>query len=379
MSPIEVYQRDVLLRLIQMALGWEKESTLPLDVNWNDVVRIAELQDVLPIMIDGYESYLKTNLGAVSFLSIKENEDTKTKVLSALYVNENNYLLHNHVLEELSHIFAKDTIPFVVMKGLSCGKYYPKPNHRSFGDIDIYVGDSFERSNKSLKNAGIAVEPHYYRHSVALIKGVSIENHRVLCDLRGPKKQTLEFESLLESLAKNSIEEGESYGPNKPNAHYPSANFNALFLPWHVSAHFEFERVTLRHLLDWALFLYHEGTNIDIDLFRRAKKYFTYGFGPFADILTDLSIRYLKMPIDTIPRELVNDAYSINRDLSDKVFERMFEVTIPASDSNVWRERWKLFKYVLRDGWKYRGLYGMSPLKFLIYKCYGVIFKVGEE
>ena len=85
------------------------------------------------------------------------------------------------------------------------------------------------------------------------------------------------------------------------------------------------------------------------------------------------------MPIDTIPRELVNDAYSINRDLSDKVFERMFEVTIPASDSNVWRERWKLFKYVVRDGWKYRGLYGMSPLKFLIYKCYGVIFKVGEE
>lgn len=371
--------QEVLLRLLRIAIGWEESITLPVAVNWNDVIFMAEQQDVLPIMTDGYELYLKNNPGAQSFLSKKENERLKMKLLSSVYMSENNYMLHKTVLRELSQILAKSQLPFMVMKGLSCGKYYPRPNHRQCGDIDIFPGDAFEESNKALEKAGVHVEPHYYRHTVSIIRGVTIENHRVLCDLRGPKRQTHDFETLLKALAKKSIEDGDLYGAEFPLAHFPTADFNAHFLPWHVSAHFEFERVTLRHLLDWALFLYHEGDKINVSLFRESKKKFTYGFGPFADILTYLSIRYLNMPVDSLPIEIVEDANSVNKELADKVLERMFEATEPASDSNVWRERWKLFKYVWKDGWKYRGLYGMSPLMFLLYKLYGVVFRVGDD
>lgn len=197
--------------------------------------------------------------------------------------------------------------------------------------------------------------------------------------MRGPKKQAHSFESLLKTLAQDSVKNGELYGKDYPQAHFPSADFNAHFLPWHVSAHFEFERVTLRHLLDWALFLYHDGNKINVSLLRESKKKFTYGFGPFADILTYLSIRYLNLPVDSLPIEIVEDANSVNKELAEKVLDRMFEATEPASDSNVWRERWKLFKYVWKDGWKYRGLYGMSPIRFMLYKLYGVLFRVGEE
>lgn len=177
---------------------------------------------------------------------------------------------------------------------------------------------------------------------------MTIENHRVLSDLRGPKKQTREFEALLKDLADKSIEEGKSLGNEYPGVRLPTADFNALFLPWHVSAHFEFERVTLRHLLDWALFLYNDSKSINQTLLREAKRKYTFGFGPFADILTYLSIEHLGLPKDKLPEEIVEDAYQVDKELANRVFERMFEEIPPASDTNVWRERWKLFKGVFK-------------------------------
>ena len=369
----------VLFRLIRIALGWDQDYSIPLGVDWNEVIILAEQQGVLPIITDGYEVYLKHNPNAESFLSKKKEDDGYASVLSSILITENDYDHHRKVLGILSEVLNKEHIPFIVMKGLSCGKYYPLPHHRPCGDIDIYTREAFEESNQALEKSGFHVEPHYYRHHVALIKGVTIENHRILCDLRGPKKQTAELETLLKKLANKSIVDGEDYGKGFPGAHYPIADFNALFLPWHVSAHFEFERVTLRHLLDWALFLSHEGNNINISEYLVYKRKFTYGLGPFADILTDLSIRYLGLPKETIPVELVIDAENCDKDLSDKVLNRIFEDTEPASDNNVWKERWKLFKYVLKDDWKYRSLYGMSPIRFILYKLKGVIFRIGEN
>lgn len=134
----------------------------------------------------------------------------------------------------------------------------------------------------------MGVDPYYYRHSASIIDGVMIENHKILGDLRGPKKQTRELEEWLKREANKSIEGGKNVNVMEhdiPRGVFPSANFNALFLPWHVSAHFAFERVTLRHLLDWALFLNKDGKDVDVELFRNAKNKFSYGYSKMADVL----------------------------------------------------------------------------------------------
>ena len=367
--------RSTLLSVVQFALGWRKDYSIPNDVNWKKVISLAQEHGVLAIFADGYEKCLTNIQGQWP----KMEQALTLEMVGNVCLYENTYSQHLKALSQLSRIFDKSEISFLVMKGLSCGNYYPVPKHRPCGDIDIFAGENFESSNASLKASGFNVELHYYRHTVSSIYGVTIENHRILCDLRGPRKQTKEFEALLKKYASKSLTQGELYGKDFPSAHYPVADFNALFLPWHVSAHFEFERVTLRHLLDWALFLEKDGNKIDIGLFREAKHKYTFGYGPFADILTDISIRYLGLPKEVLPIEIVADAEKCDKRLSDRVFDRMFEDTIPASDTNIWRERWKLFKYIWNDGWKYRGLYGMNPMKFMLYKIYGVLFKVGED
>lgn len=374
--------RKILLKLVRLAMGWEEDCTLPKVINWQEVLDMASEQGVEAIALDGYDVYLSKNPGVVSALKSPETKPLMLAAIGRLNMTEFNNLQHLAALVELSEVLHKKEISFMVMKGFACGQYYPNPKHRTCGDIDIYPAERFEESNEALKAAGVDMDPHYYRHSVSFIKDTMIENHRILCDLRGPKKQTRALEAQMEAEAKKSLESGK---PVKIEDHeifgavYPSADFNALFLPWHVSAHFEFERVTLRHLLDWALFLVVEGKNVDVEKFREAKRKYTYGYSKFADILTALAIKHFNMPVEGIPSAIVEDVGMVDASLCDRVFDYMFVGQPRERDANIWKFRWNNTRRIWQERWKYKEIYGMGVLRFLLHKLRGVMFNVGGD
>lgn len=372
---------DVIFKLIRIALGWESDYTLPNDINWEEVLRIANEQGVFAIIIDGYDIYISKNPKAKNTLFT--NEEIKTTVFSQIGFAEMNYYRHLAAIAELDEVLSGRCIPYLLLKGLACGQFYPNPHHRPCGDIDIYPGDRFEESNKALKDNGIVVDKdYYYRHSASTIKDVTIENHRVLGDLRGPRRQTKDFEALLESEAINSINRGKSIsleGVILKGAVIPTADFNALFLPWHVSAHFALERVTLRQLLDWALFLDKEGQYISVELFRSAKKRYTFGYSKFADILTALALKYLKLPEGSIPLPIIQDAINTDDSLITKVYNYIFEGQPILTEKNIWKTRFNNFKRIWRERWKYKEIFGVSTLAFMYYKATGAIFNIGSD
>lgn len=374
--------REILLKLVRMAMGWETDFSLSGDIDWKEVLTIAHEQGVNAIAVDGLEIYMSKHPQDSPAKNSAAFKQILLEAIGGLQMVEYNYMNHVAALTELSEILSKKKIPFMIMKGFACGQYYPNPKHRPCGDIDIYPGDMFEGSNQALKDAGIESDPYYYRHSASYIKNVMIENHRVLGDLRGPKKQTREFEDWLEREANKSLKDGKPANvldQEIKGGVYPTANFNALFLPWHVSAHFMFERVTLRHLLDWALFIVHEGKNIDVKMFREAKKKFTYGYSKLADISTALSIKYLKIPVGGIPQSIMQDAEIIDSVLVGKVWEYMFVGQPKERDSRLWKERMNNVRRIWREKWKYKELYGSSVASFLYYKVKGVLSKEGEH
>ena len=365
-----------------MAMGWETDYCLPDDVNWSEVLDISYDQGVAAIVLDGYEDYLRKNPSQKSFLPLPENKPLRGKALGRLHKIENNHKSHLDALSALAGILSKKQIPFLIMKGFSCAQYYPIPEHRNCGDIDIYPGRRFAESNDAIKEAGVDVLSHYYRHTTSRIKGILIENHRILCDLRGPRNQTRALEAQLETLGNECLQRKGGEMINNlviPGAVFPSANFNALFLPWHVSAHLEFERVTIRHLVDWALFLTHDGKDIDVSMFQTAKQNYTYGFSKIADILTNLSMRYLKIPVNDIPFGIIEDAVNFDDRLADRVFEYMFAGKNRERDNNVWVFRINNIKRIWQERWKYKEIYGMGVIKFLFYKVFGAVLNVGEN
>lgn len=371
--------RDVLLKLVRVAMGWETDFSLPEDVDWQEVLALAQEQGVDAIVVDGLDTFMKKRPQKSSVLNSEEFKQVLFEAIGDQQIVEYNYSCHLKVLKKLSEILGKKDIPFMVMKGFACGQYYPNPKHRFCGDIDIYPGNHFDESNEALKESGINVDPYYYRHSASIIKGVMVENHKVLGDLRGPRHQSKVFEIKLKEEANRSLLAGKDIvvdGHVIASAKYPLANFNALFLPWHVSAHFAFERVTLRQLLDWALFLTHDGRYIDVKSFREAKRINTFGYSKMADILTNLALRYLKIPSENIPSEIIEDALEINMELADKVFDYFFDGRFKDRDSRPWKSRLNNISGIWTERWKYREIYNMSVMAFLYYKVKGVIFNV---
>lgn len=341
--------REVLLKLVRMAMGWETNFLLPANIDWNEVLSIAQEQGVNAIAVDGLEVYMSKHPQDSTTRNSVDFKQILLETIGGLQMVEYNYKNHVAALTELSEILNNKGIPFMIMKGFACGQYYPNPKHRPCGDIDIYPGDKFDESNLVLKDAGVNSDPYYYRHSVSYIKNVMIENHRVLGDLRGYRKQSRQFEEQLDREANNSIIYGKDVvveGSAIKGAKYPLADFNALFLPWHVSAHFAFEKVTIRHLLDWALFLVNEGKGINVEKFKEAKQRYTHGYKKIADILTNLSIRYLNMPTETVPKGIVDEAIAFDSMLADKVFDYMFVGQPRERDANVWKFRWNNLKRV---------------------------------
>lgn len=378
-----VDSREIVLKLVRVAMGWECDYSLPGSVDWAEVFNVAYNQMVLAIVTDGFEICCQHNPELKNNADSTDGEDDIiTRAMSVAYLTELNYYRHLSALTQLSQAISTKDIPFMLMKGFACGRHYPNPKRRQCGDIDIYPGDRYNESNEALKAAGIEVSPYYYRHSASVIERVCIENHKVLGDLRGPRRQTRDFEVTLEAEAKKSIQNGEAVvleGDEIPGARYPSADFNALFMPWHVSAHFAFENVTVRHLLDWALFLVHEGKDIDLQKLREAKQKYSYGYSKFVDILTALSVKYLKMPADKVPHEILEDSVNVDQRLAEKVFDYMFTGSPKEHDESTWQSRVHNVGRVWRDRWKYKELYGISFARFLYYKTIGVLFKVGDD
>lgn len=376
-----VNSREVLLKLVRMAMGWERDFSLPDDVNWPEVLQMSFEQGVTGIIIDGYDILSQNNPDPKGCLTSLENKGLLLETIGQSQMIESTYRQHLEALKEVGKIMGGAGVPFMLMKGFACGQYYPRPHHRACGDIDIYPGNQYNKSNEAFAAEGIGVDPYYYRHSASFVKGVMVENHRVLCDLRGPKRQTRALERQLEDEANRSIRKGKNIVVDNVSiegAKFPIADFNALFLPWHVSAHFLIERVTVRHLLDWALFLTHEGKDVDVEKFRDAKKKYTYGYSKMADILTNLSLRYLKMPKAGIPKEIIEEAESFDKLLADKVFNYMFDGELKERDSRLWKERLNNVKRIWQERWKYQEIYGMNVLGFLLMKVKGVVFKEGE-
>ena len=372
--------KDTLLKLLRIALGVEPDLSLPENVSWAEVYDLANSQGVSAIVLDGINMSVESqNEGICSSFELPKNESLRYEWLGRTLSVEKRNINQFQVIKRLSDILATKQYPFLLMKGFACSKYYPIPSHRECGDVDIFLGKNYKNSNLLLSNSGIDVDEYYYRHSASHVNGIMIENHRVLCDTRGPK-ETKEFERQLWNLGEKSLFDSNDsilFGEKIRGLRLPSADFNALFLPWHVSAHFAFEKVTLRHVLDWALFLMNDGNDVDIEMFREAKKKYSFGYRSFADILTAIAIDKIGIPEENFPVEFVKDKNQVDLSLVDKVFDYIFQGGFRHRNENVWRFRINNVISIWNERWKYKIIYNISVFGFLYYKIKGSLRKEG--
>lgn len=138
------------------------------------------------------------------------------------------------VQQDIIDTMQKHGIETLVLKGTHLSQYYPQPETREFGDLDLYFyerHDEADRVAREVLKVEVSNEAHH--HSKYNYRGVTVESHYDFLNTHYPPSNR-RYETLLKEQA-------------------PSPTFEVLFLLRHMACHFAASRITLRDLVDWVL------------------------------------------------------------------------------------------------------------------------------
>lgn len=132
------------------------------------------------------------------------------------------------------------SVPYVILKGTSAAKYYPHPEYRAMGDIDLMTRrEDFDTACKQLVDAGYHIEKTIYKEIGLIKNGVHIDLHRQYASLNNP-----DHVRFLDDLIISNIN----------STHVLPDLINGLTLLDHINQHLE-GGLGLRQIIDWMMFV----------------------------------------------------------------------------------------------------------------------------
>ena len=180
---------------------------------------------------------------------------------------EQDYQSYLCALEKLAGFYKSQDVPMMLLKGYGLSLNYSVPSHRPVGDIDIYLWGRWQEVDRLVqKNLGIAVDNSHHHHSVFWFEGYSVENHYDFVNVHSHRSGS-SVEALLKGLAEDKGRAVRHLLPGGTEIFLPSPDLNALFIVRHCASHFAAEKMNLRQLLDWALFVAGHHQEVDWSLF----------------------------------------------------------------------------------------------------------------
>ena len=253
--------KEAFLALVRLGIGNAATVTLPDHIDWDEVEVLAEKQGVLGVVYDG----------AFRHTEITENTEIFPLTVKLRWMGkvmqgyEQRFVLYRKAVSDLAAWYHAHGYQMMLLKGLACGCDWPKQEHRPYGDIDIWL---FGRQSEAdalmvqeFKVQGFKVDKSHHHHTVFNWQGFTVENHYDFVNVHH-QKSNVELEKIFKELGGDDSHSVEISGVK---VYLPSPNLHALFLIKHLASHFAADKITIRHLLDWAFFVEKHGEGVDWD------------------------------------------------------------------------------------------------------------------
>lgn len=272
-------EEKTLLILLQKSL-WGEAAAVPFAVSWEEIDNLAAEQGVVSLVYDGA---VKAGAAVPQELLRK----WKDKMFRGAVKNE----LLLHAQKQLTDWLAEAGIPVVILKGSSVARYYPQPELRVLGDIDLLVREEdLERAAELLQQHGYAVHESDHDFHVGLsCRGVYVELHYGVTgfpDSPGGCEAREYAARFLDEIHYGVVADYTFPVLSEAN--------QALSLLLHMIRHMFSTGLGLRQVCDWAVYV----ANADserfaaevIPMFRRC------GLLRYARVATRACVRYLGLP-----------------------------------------------------------------------------------
>ena len=286
MERISENQR-LILKLLSKAL-FNKHIELPEKIDWNGICKESITQTVFPLI---YKV-----LGEV----MPPEEKTKWQRLIYQMLANNVQVLYEH--KQVHEIFTREKVPYVIIKGACSAKYYPEPKLRMMGDVDFVVKEKdLTRAGDVLKKEGfIWTEDKEHPAHHVYHKGRSTwEMHWTMSGIpTGENGKSTR--KLFDEIIETSVYDSDGYN-------IPDEFHHGLVMLIHTARHLVNTGIGVRHLCDWAVFAEKFDNNDFKDTFEEKLK--ECGLWRFAQLLTQLSIKYLGMSEKAWAMEDVDEEY----------------------------------------------------------------------
>ena len=217
---------DMAYNLLRAALTDEKPGTCPAEASrWWSLFRLLQ----------------KNRVAALCYGAAAAAGAPRAVLMPWLAEHEKAVDWHRYqrqVQQEIADTMAKHGIETLVLKGTHLAQYYPRPEEREFGDLDLYFYDRHKEADRVAREVlRVEVGNDAHHHSKYNYRGVTVESHYDFLNVHYPPSNR-RYEALLKQLSTLNSQ---------------LSTFEVLFLLRHMACHFASSRITLRDLVDWTL------------------------------------------------------------------------------------------------------------------------------
>lgn len=303
------------------------------DETWRGIVRLSNQQRVNALILDGIH-----NLPRTCRVPRKVIFDLVRK--QAVIERRNNDL--NREVAELNRLYRKNGFPFVLLKGQGNAIYYQQPEHRTPGDIDLYLygNGSYKRANEWAKKMGYECTEEGVKHMAYTRGDVYVENHRHIAYFTNKRYNQPFWEEMDRAISEGRCEEITIEGER---IQVLPIELNTLYVFQHLFHHFTTLGVSVRQFADWILMLKERGNEINRPRFEQLA--LRFGLLKPMRIFAHAAIRYLGADESIFPFDLLEGTFEserVMRDILEGGHFGFYQNPTTAKDG-VWMGRWKRY------------------------------------
>ena len=281
-------EEEYLLELLSRALSGKpiKEKLLVEGVNIQQVINMAKKHAVLSLLYDELPKETLTE------------EQSRYIEKECKQISLQNYRLL-FLTKYVVGLLEENELRVVVLKGVSTAKYYPVPELRKSGDVDLLLLDTDKIGlvKQILLTNGFKIyEEQLANHHISFLseEGISIEIHTMLAEPFDNGK----INRYLDKMVKDKQLETDTIYAMELELPVLSKAYYAYELLLHMMQHFLRSGFGLKLLCDWVVFWqYPVEENEKSTYLRLLEESRVKGF---SDLVTQVCVKYLGMPKENV-------------------------------------------------------------------------------